>query len=69
MAPLLYIGDYDNSLLDKFTNGKSTLCPKQIREGCVIKDYDENNHQRIGRKILKSVSPEYLMRKGATEFH
>lgn len=68
-APVLYIGEYDNSLLEKYTNGKSILCPKQIREGCVIKDYYENNHQRIGRKILKSVSPDYLLRKNATEYH
>jgi RNA ligase (TIGR02306 family) len=68
-VPVLYIGDWSTELLSKFTDGKSIMCPTQIREGCVVKDFNENNHSRVGRKILKSISPDYLMRKDATEFH
>jgi RNA ligase (TIGR02306 family) len=69
MAPELFVGRWQDIKLEELTNGKSILYPSQIREGCVVKDYLEMNHYRIGRKILKSVSPDYLMRKGGTEFH
>ena len=68
LVPELYVGSWKNVDLDEFTNGKSKLAPNQIREGCVVKMYDESNDTRIGRKILKSVSPDYLMRKGGTEY-
>jgi len=68
-VPVLYKGPYNKDLLPTYTNGNSTLCPTQIREGCVIKPIKEQNHGRVGRKILKSVSETYLMRKGGTEFH
>jgi RNA ligase (TIGR02306 family) len=68
VVPELYIGEFRNYLLDHFTNGKSSVCPNQIKEGCVIKMAHEENHPRIGRKILKSVSPDYLLRKNATEY-
>jgi RNA ligase (TIGR02306 family) len=69
-APQLYVGKYYNGLIESLTDGKSLLCPSQIREGIVIKSLYEDNHPRIGRKILKSVSIDYLNRKGnKTEFH
>lgn len=67
-VPELYIGHWDNELLNKYTNGKSIIYPKQIREGCVIKMADESKDMRIGRKILKSISVDYLTRKNGTEF-
>jgi RNA ligase (TIGR02306 family) len=69
MVPQLFNGIFKYTNLEDLTNGKSILCPSQIREGCVVKMYDESNDARIGRKILKSVSPDYLMRKNGTEFH
>lgn len=68
VAPVLYVGEWKPELISKFTDGKSALCPKQIKEGIVVKDYYEGNHPRVGRKILKSVSVDYLTRKNATEF-
>lgn len=68
MVPELYVGRWENTNLDEHTNGKSMLLSSQIREGCVVKDYLEMNDRYIGRKILKSVSPDYLMRKGGTEY-
>lgn len=68
-VPVLYKGTYNKDLLPTYTNGKSTICANQIREGCVIKPIKETNHGRVGRKILKSVSETYLMRKGGTEYH
>jgi len=69
VVPELYIGNWNDELLKLHTDGKSVICPKQIREGCIIKMVDESKDMRIGRKILKSVSIDYLTRKNATEFH
>lgn len=69
VAPLVYRGEYYDGLLADFTDGKSLLCPTQIREGIVITDQNETNDRKVGRKILKSVSVDYLMRKNGTEYH
>lgn len=67
-VPILYLGEFSQKILDKETNGNSLLAPRQIREGCVVKSLFEENHPKIGRKILKSISPEYLARKNRTEY-
>lgn len=67
-APVLHVGKFEQSKLKEWTEGNSTICPDQIREGCVIKSLYEEDHPRIGRKILKSINPEYLARKNRTEF-
>jgi RNA ligase (TIGR02306 family) len=68
-VPTMYWGTYTAAMVSECTSGKSALCPTQIREGCVIKSTDEANDLRIGRKILKSISEAYLLRKDGTEFH
>ena len=68
MAPELYYGKFTQEELEKQTDEMSRLDPNQIREGCVVKPITETNHPRVGRKILKSVSATYLMRKNATEY-
>jgi len=68
-VPVLYTGPWNKEMLTTYTDGKSMLCAEQIREGCVIKPIKETNHGRVGRKILKSVSVNYLTRKGGTEYH
>ena len=55
-------------ILENILTNKSIICPKQIREGCVVKDLYEKQHKPLGRKILKSVSPDYLLRKNGTEY-
>lgn len=69
IVPVLYVGPFHDGLVAEHTPGKSALAPGQIREGCVIKTRDEANDVRVGRKILKSVSEAYLLRKDGTEFH
>lgn len=69
LVPLLYIGEFDDRILKNCTEGNSTICDGQIREGCVVKSILETNHPRIGRMVLKSINPEYLARKNRTEFH
>ena len=68
-VPVLYVGSYlIKDTVDICTTGKSVLYPKQIREGCVVKMVQEQNDSKIGRKVLKSINPEYLLRKNGTEF-
>ena len=67
-VPVIYVGHYLPDNLKGWTEGNSLLFPKQIREGCVIKTVFTQNHYAIGRKILKSISAEYLSRKNRTEY-
>jgi len=66
MVPVLYKGPFSKEKLTELTSGESTLAG-HIREGVVVKSYWEKEDRKVGRKILKSISPEYLLRKGGTE--
>lgn len=69
-VPVLYRGPYSKEVVLKHTDGNTTLAnKKQIREGVVVKSAVEARNPRYGRKIAKSVSEAYLLRKGnVTEF-
>ncbi len=72
MVPILYRGLYSRDVMNLHTSGKETLSGegKHIREGIVIKPVMERFTRGLGRTILKSVSEEYLLRKGnTTEFN
>lgn len=71
-VPLLYAGPFSQAVLAQHTDGATVLGAGHVREGVVVRpaaeryDIDAN----LGRVILKSVSGEYLTRKGqATEYH
>lgn len=74
-APVLYRGPFSQQVLDNHTSGKETLTGKQvhIREGVVVTPVIERLDHRLSppRVALKSVSPDYLLRKSpdATEFN
>lgn len=69
MATILYSGVFDRDVIDNLTNGKETISgySLHIREGVVIRN--KNKHLEKFRKILKSVSFDYLNRKGGTEYN
>lgn len=71
MVPVLYEGPYSKEIVLHHTDGNTTLGNKtQIREGVVVKSATEAKNKHFGRKIAKSVSDDYLLRKGnATEFN
>lgn len=71
MVPLLYYGPYSPEVVDKYTSGHETLSGKNlhIREGCVIRPQIERLNSEGKRLILKSINPDYLLRKGGTEYH
>ena len=63
-SPVLYQGPYNYDTLKKLTEGNSVLCPEQkVREGIVVRNLNDT-----GRKILKFISDEYLL-KDNTDFH
>lgn len=70
IVPICYLGPYNKEIVKKHTEAKNTIITdengqfvKQIREGCVIKPTKETYSNRCGRKILKSINPEYLLTK------
>jgi RNA ligase (TIGR02306 family) len=71
MVPILYEGPFSQAIVNKHTNGATTLMNENahIREGVVIRPYLERDDFSIGRVILKSISEDYLLRKDGTEFH
>jgi len=69
-VPLLYSGPYKPGLVETHTCGQSLLDASTLREGCVIKAaFEDRPHPRLGRKILKTINTDYLLRKSGTEFH
>lgn len=70
-VPVLYRGSFSKEVMNEHTNGQETVSGKEmhIREGIVITPIAERYNNKIGRVILKSVSSDYLLRKGkSTEF-
>lgn len=77
-VPVLYAGPYSKEVVLEHTDGSTTLSDAKspdvfrphIREGVVVKSRYETRNPHYGRKIAKSVSDAYLLRKSenATEF-
>ena len=68
-APMLYEGPYSKETVVSLTDGPSTLPgADHIREGIVIRPMIEAVSELTGtRKIAKSISERYLLRRGGTE--
>lgn len=70
--PVLYEGPFSVEEMEMYTDGKETISGKHmhIREGIVIRTDSEREDENLGRVILKSVSGDYLTRKGnVTEYN
>jgi RNA ligase (TIGR02306 family) len=62
-VPILYVGPYSKQIVLDLMGGETTIPnANHVREGVVIKPLVEQWDRRIGRLILKAVSPEYLER-------
>lgn len=69
VVPTIYEGPFDPELLKDISDGPSVLCPDQkVREGVVIKPIKEEIGH-YGRKVLKYINDEYLLKKDNTDFH
>ena len=69
--PQVYRGPYDAEAIRQHTGGHTLVCEqKQIREGVVIRPIKERFSEELnGRLVLKSISDDYVLRKGGTEYH
>lgn len=69
--PVLYRGPFSKTVMYEHTDGKTVVGNgAHVREGVVVNPVSERRSDAIGRVILKSVSGDYLTRKGdATEFN
>lgn len=67
-VPVLYRGPFSVPVMREHTAGKTTMAAEHIREGIVMAPVVERRDPNIGRVCLKSVSADYLTRKGGTEY-
>lgn len=69
-VPVLYRGPFSVESMRQYTRGTETISGKgaHIREGIVVRPVNERTHPSVGRVIFKSVSEDYLLRKGGTEY-
>lgn len=75
-CPVLYRGPFSWESVNHYTYGDTTICDVSQagkfkgREGIVITPVKERKGGRHNQRvILKSVSADYLARKGGTEYH
>jgi hypothetical protein len=69
LVPEVYVGEFSKEIIEQHTNGLNVDGGFNIREGVVIKSAFERTDEELGRVILKSVSEDYLLRKGGTEYN
>lgn len=73
MVPILYRGPMSVDIVNKYTDGPAKTGEStgkfKGREGIVITPEVERHDPIIGRVILKSISVDYLDRKGGTDSH
>ena len=68
-VPALYRGPFSAEILERLTAGASVMPGAgHMREGAVVRPVVER-YDMNGRVILKSVSPDYLTRRGKTTEH
>ena len=69
-VPVVWSGPYSYGAVESHTSGKTRMPGgKHIREGVVVRPWNERDDPEFGRVILKSVAQDYLLRSGGTEFN
>ena len=70
-VPVLYRGPFFKEVMLTFSQGVETVSGNQqhMREGVVVRPVQERYDDELGRVILKSLSDEYILRKGGTEYN
>ena len=68
-VPILYRGEFSKEVVASYTDGLTQISSgNNIREGVVIRAFPDARTETGERKIAKSVSEDYLLRKGGTEY-
>lgn len=68
-VPLMYQGPFNLEETLKMRDGKTTLGGQHVREGVIVTAEPETYHPEVGRKIIKFISDDYLLRKNGTDGH
>ena len=68
-VPILHQGKFVLDQTLKLRDGKTTLNEGHVREGVVVTSEPETYHCQVGRKIIKFISDDYLLRKGEKDGH
>lgn len=70
-VPVVYRGPFSEAALEAHTSGPESVsgAGAHLREGVVVRPCVERRDPLYGRVQLKSVSADYLLRKGGTEFN
>ncbi len=77
-VPQVYVGLYGGANIDELKSGGSLIwklvdgyfsTTQEVREGAVVKPMVEDKTSKIGRKVLKAISDEYLLSPENTDFH
>jgi RNA ligase (TIGR02306 family) len=70
LVPVLYQGPLRDGIIRRWASGRTVAGHgRHLAEGVVIRPLRDRDDPRIGRAILKYVSPEYLTRQSGTEFN
>lgn len=71
IVPVLYEGLFSKAKMIELSNGRETVSGQErhMREGVVVYAYNEGRDEEIGRRILKYVGDEYLMKSTGEEFN
>lgn len=67
-VPTIYDGPFGYDVVNELTQGKTETGGNHMREGVVIRPAEERWDPKLRRVMLKSVSEDYLLRKGGTEY-
>lgn len=70
-VPVVYRGPFSAEALAAHTRGREQVSGegRHLREGVVVRPRIERRDPGLGRAQLKSVSDDYLLRKGGTEYN
>lgn len=68
-VPVLYRGPFNLQTILKLRDGLTTLGSQHVKEGVVVTAEPETYHFEVGRKMIKFISDDYLLRKGETDGH
>lgn len=68
IVPIIGNCKYSIENLEKYLSGPSLNLKQKIKEGIVVRTLKEKQ-THAGRSIFKFLNPEYLLKKGNTEFH
>lgn len=68
---VLYRGPYSPGVVELHTSGSESVSGRELhlREGVVVRPVTERKMPDLGRVQLKSISPDYLLRRGGTEYN